>query len=127
MLDKLRNSKYYKLCGSICGILTFLILFLSLIVYYLISLSGMSRNEAFFFSIPIFVVLFIISILNELLFIIFNILLIVALFKNENSKNDNSKENKPLFFTDVGYIVSFIIFFGFKIYFFVSDILSKLK
>ena len=120
MISKFRNTIYYKLCGNICGVLSLLLSFLLTIVYF--SMHHLSNNEMALLILPIFIVILLIGILDELLFIIFNILSIVAMFKN-----DNSEIKQHLFFTDVGYFFTFILFFGFKIYLLSSDILSKLK
>ena len=122
MLDKFRSTKYYKLCGNICGILSLIILFLLSIAYYFGIYKNLDNNMLALLLVPVFVVLFFLIILKELLFIIFSLLAI-----GEMSKNENTNISKPVFFTDFGYFLTFTLFFGSKIFYLAIGILSKMK
>ena len=107
MLKKFRASKYYKICGFVCGILSVIILLLT----YSLLCTDFFKGENILIALPLVPVLFLILFIDALVFVI----LTCQAFTSANSKeNNNNNKTEVNIIADIAYLFTtvFMLFAG---------------
>ena len=109
MLDKFRSSKYYKLCGFICCILSVI----SIILFFLLFFSDFFKGENILLVVPI-------GILSILLFFTDALIFVILTYKAYLSTYSEESSNNKIEFNiiaDIGYLFTTVyMIYGFYKY-----------